>query len=536
MDVTDAVAGNRQRVVGFADVVRIPLRRWRLVVAAAGVVLLAVLAYLFILPATYRATTVVVLRPVVTDPFTLPAGGADRAVNMTAENGVALGNEVIDATAQALAREPDDVRDALSVEVPPGGQVLRFEYSDSTEGAAVTGANAAAETYLKVREGIYQQQRESLLLSYDSTMRQVTEQRQEAQRGLPDTGRLQNIPPRTQAMLDQVNALNDQIAQLANQRAKIASADLSPGAVTAAARAPVPSSRDAWPLFLLGGLLGGALIGMMLAHARETLDRRVRSVDQAADIVGLPALGVVRSAGRHSEDAAAADARYVSLAVLKWFDQHPEQPLVVLSGQDDEGRAVVSGSLAVALAEAGRDVWLAGVPERHDDLRKVLFAAQMRTPPRPRKLSEGDSPTETINGTVRPGVTPVAGQRNEDPEATLIMRAPGSAPVIAPAVPVPAKLETAVGVDDRRSLKVLIGSGSVRLCSLGEEPARGVVVIDAPPSDVDERGVRAAQGGVAVLVVARDRTRQRELSRLVDRLRSAGARTAGFVLTGGRGA
>jgi hypothetical protein len=37
-------------------------------------------------------------------------------------------------------------------------------------------------------------------------------------------------------------------------------------------------------------------------------------------------------------------------------------------------------------------------------------------------------------------------------------------------------------------------------------------------------------------VVARDRTRNRELTRLVDRLRSAGAQTAGFVLTGGRGA
>jgi Mrp family chromosome partitioning ATPase len=81
---------------------------------------------------------------------------------------------------------------------------------------------------------------------------------------------------------------------------------------------------------------------------------------------------------------------------------------------------------------------------------------------------------------------------------------------------------------------VLIGGGVVRLCSIGEEPDTGVVVVDAPPSDTDERGVRAAQGGVAVLVVARDRTRNVELTRLVDRLRSAGAQTVGFVLTGGR--
>jgi Mrp family chromosome partitioning ATPase len=85
-------------------------------------------------------------------------------------------------------------------------------------------------------------------------------------------------------------------------------------------------------------------------------------------------------------------------------------------------------------------------------------------------------------------------------------------------------------------LVVLIGGGAVRLCPLGEQPGNGVVVIDAPPSDTDERGVRAAQAGFALLVIASDRTRNAELSRLVDRLRSAGAETVGFVLTGGRSA
>jgi hypothetical protein len=45
-----------------------------------------------------------------------------------------------------------------------------------------------------------------------------------------------------------------------------------------------------------------------------------------------------------------------------------------------------------------------------------------------------------------------------------------------------------------------------------------------------------AQAGAALLVVARDRTRNAELTRLVDRLRSAGAKTVGFVMTGGRNA
>jgi len=533
MDVTDSVAANRQRVVGFADVVRIPVRRWRIVVMTTAVVTLGVLAYLQFLPATYTATTVVVLRPVVTDPFTTPPGGADRAINMTAETGVAMGNEVVDAVSQTLGRAADDVRDALAVEVPTGGAVLRFEYSDDSEHAAVTGANTAARTYLRVRQDDYQKQRESLQRSYDTAIKQVTDQRKAAGSGL-STGRGTEdwLPARTRALLDQVSKLNDQIAQLANQRAKIASADLTPGAVTAEARPPVPSNHDAWVLYLLGALFGGFLLGAVAAHAREALDRRVRSVDQAADLVGTPALGVVRSARRQGEEAAAADARYVSLALIKWIDRRPDQPIVVLSGRDDEGRTTVSGNLSAALAEAGHDVWLAAADDKHEELRRMLSIAQQRTPPRGHLTPAGPGDR---NGSPTAGLTPPArtswAWEREDPEATLVMES-GATRTVAPPKPT-ATQEVANG---RRSTVSLIGRGMVRLCALGDQPGAGVVVVDSPPSDVDERGVREAQSGAAVLVVARDRTTNRDLSRLVDRLRSAGVQTLGFVLTGGRGA
>ncbi|GID98371.1 hypothetical protein ACFQFC_32145 [Amorphoplanes digitatis] len=541
MDVTDSVAASRQRVIGFADVIRIPLRRWRIVLAVVGTVTLVVLGYLLFFPATYRATTVVVLRPVVTDPFTLPSSGADRAINMTAENGIALSNGVIDTTAQILQQDSEEIRKALSIEVPTGGQVLRFQFASDTENSAITGANTAAETYLRVREDIYKQQRAALILSYDNTIKSVTAQRLSAQKDLPTQhNSTDTASPRTQATLDQVSALNDQIAQLANARAKVASADLSPGSITAAARSPIPSSHDAAAVYLLGAVLGGLVLGVVAAHAREALDRRVRSIEQAAEMVGMPALGLVR-AGRHHEDAAAADARYVSLALLKWIDPHSERPLVVLSSRNDEGRTVVTGNLAVALAEAGQDVMLAGPPESQEELKRVLFAAQKRTPPRPRTSPKGGS--AGLNGSPsadRLGRSPGGARQSglsarvapaqvrmpsNDPEATLVMQAP---------VPAPAALGKAAADRDSRQIVVLIGGGVVRLRTLGEELEGGVVVIDAPPSDSDERGVRAAQSGVAVLVVAQDRTRNAELTRLVDRVRSAGAQTVGFVLTGGR--
>ncbi|MEV6595644.1 hypothetical protein AB0M36_02145 [Actinoplanes sp. NPDC051346] len=566
MDVTDSVAASRQRVVGFADVVRIPLRRWRVVAAATAGTTLLVIAYLLFFPATFRATAVVVLRPVVTDPFTLPSSGADRAINMTAENGIALGNDVIDSTASSLKRDPEDVREALSTEVPTGGQVLRFEYASNSEDSAITGANTAAQTYLRVREDIYKQQREALILSYDNTVKSVSEQRQAAQKGLPEDAQdgSEFVSPRTQAKLDQVSKLNDQIAQLANARAKVASADLSPGSIAAAARAPVPSSHDAALLYLAAAVLGGLLFGMVAAHAREALDRRIRSIDQAADIVGVPALGVVRAGGRHGDAGPAADARYVSLALLKWIDRDPDRPLVVLSGSDDEGRTTVSGNLAVALAEAGQDITLAAPSQTQEELKRILFAAQKRTPPRPRAAQSSSAGLNGSNATgggfgrgVGAGVSAASagglpsagGQRHgapmrlaearpgvvgQDPDATLIMQA--GIPRQSSASTTGQPHRSTSDLDSRAGHVVLVGAGVVRLCTLGEQPETGVVVIDAPASDTDERGVRAAQEGVAVLVVARDRTRNSELSRLVDRLRSAGAQTVGFVLTGGNGA
>jgi capsular polysaccharide biosynthesis protein len=823
MDITDSAAGSRQRVVGFADVVRIPLRRWRLVLASTAVLLVLVLVYLFVLPAKYTATAVVVLRPVVTDPFSAPSGNSDKLVNMNAENGIALGNDVIDSTAKTLKRDAEEVRNALSTEVPTGGQVLRFQFADDDEDDAIAGANTAAETYLRVRKDIYKQQQAQQTLSYDDTIKQVTAQRQAAQKQLSSENKDDQSSAGTQAILNQISALNDQIAQLANARAKLASADLTPGSITAAARAPVPSSHDAAPLMLAGAVLGGLLLGMVLAHARESMDRRVRSAGQVTDLTGVPALGSVRAVAKGQEDAAAADARYVSIAVLKAVDGRTDRPLVVLSARADEGRTAVTSNLAVALAEAGHDVTLAAPAETQEEVKRILFGAQRRTPPRPRAKGPGHAAAanpgvspgtaaaqsyhtapggQGFTGAARPGVHPAsgvpgaqgaggspvssrtggagvtAGGHGAGPNGagtngtvnggtqgpTLMLPTqggrPGVAPTSGPGVPpasgqrpgagqqpgsgqqpgvgqqpgsgAPASGQPAgragavpgqrtgpgtppggvnvnssaatipltdamrqaaglggsgriprqpqgpgsghasrqgqqgqnqqgqrpgqqghgqgsgqqgqrpgqqgqgsggpaagfggsehivpgfgggehivpgpVGGDSRRMtrqslglggsgdvapgqvsgahlapgqvsggylaagqvsggylasgqlpggypgpvsgagggirehagpgapLVVLIGGGVVRLCPLGEQPLSGLVVVDAPPSDTDERGVRAAQTGVAVLVVARDKTRHDELTRLTDRLRSSGAQTVGFVLTGGHGA
>ncbi|MBM0258785.1 hypothetical protein [Micromonospora sp. 4G55] len=269
--------------------------------------------------------------------------------------------------------------DALEVETPVGGQVMRFSYAGHSEREAVDGANGAAESYLELRKGMYENQRAAVLKSYDDTIDLVTAQRATTQRSLPANQSSSNPSPRTSALLDQLRALNDQLATLAEQRSKVASADLSPGSVTSAARSPVPSSRDAASLLLVAGLLAGLLLGGLVAFVQESLDRRVRTAAEAVATVGAPLLGTVRRRrGGQPDDS---DLRYLVLALGRWVDGPQRTPLVVLSSATDEGREEVTAGLAVVLAAAGHDVRLGVTPESLDRIRPLMLDAQRRNPP-----------------------------------------------------------------------------------------------------------------------------------------------------------
>jgi Mrp family chromosome partitioning ATPase len=437
------------------------------------------------------------------------------------------------------------VADALKVETPVGGQLMRFEYAGHSEREAVDGANGAAQAYLDLRRGIYENQRAAVLKSYDDTIAVVTAQRTTTQKSLPDNQSSASPLPRTSALLDQLRALNDQLATLAEQRSKIASADLSPGSITSAARAPVPSSRDGATLIIAGGLLGGLLLGGLVAFVRESLDRRLRTTAEAVSTIGAPLLGTVRRLRGGQPDE--ADLRYLALALARWVDGPQRGPLVVLSSAADEGREQVTAGLAAVLAGGGHEVRLGVAPESLERIRPLMLDAQRRNPP------VEPAPAVLPKRRATPATTPVgaAPAGGGDPDETAVLptvRKPR--PFATPDAKngavyrstttedkthvVPATRPAAAGIPARTDGQELrIGPGTVRLVPLDAPPADGLTLLDAPPALHDERGVRAAREGRAVLVAARDRTRLPQLTRLVERLRSVGVEPFGFVLTGG---
>ncbi|MFI5927920.1 lipopolysaccharide biosynthesis protein [Micromonospora sp. NPDC051543] len=517
---TDPSSSGGTRVVTLSDLVRVPMHRLRLVVVVALVGLLAALGYVLLVPAAVTARAVVAVRPVVTDAFTPSGAGADRAVNMNVESGLATGTEVVQRLADAVGGEPRDVRNALEVEVPTGGQILRFTYQTHDAQRAVQGANLAARAYLDVRRAMYEQQRAEMLRSYDASIAKVVAQQTAVQKRASSA----KGTAAGDAALAELSGINNQLTQLNTARTEIAAVDVNPGWVTQTAERALVTSSGHRPLYLVAGLLGGALIGVVLAYAWESADRRVRSVTDGRDATGLPLLGTVRRPPlRGSPRAVDADVRYVAMAVAERVRQ-PARVALVTSREDV---TALTAGLAVALAADGREVFVADDSGRVERLRAAVLADRGRLPV---------DPSRPLVPKPRPAGTPTAGGAPADTPATRrpSPHPPGSRPSTDPDVTLTLPRVASARTDNGRPAspdEVTVGVGSVRFGTWRQGADHGLVLFNAPPAESDERGVAVARQGSAVVVVERDRSRQSDLRRLVERLRAAGVTPLGFVLT-----
>jgi len=576
------------RTVTLTDLLRIPSLRWMTVVAGAATGLLLAIGYLVVAPPAASATAVVAVRPVVTDAFTYPGAGADRSVNMNVESGIAASTEVLSRIAEARSSDVVEVRRALEIEVPTGGQILRFTYSTGTVDDAVDTVNLAAATYLQVRQEMYERQRTDMLASYDESIVKVAEQQDAAQSRVANA----NSTPAADAALAEFGSLSNQLTELNAARTEIAAIDVTPGWITQSAQQQLSTDGPPGILYLVAGLLVGAVLGVLLTYLRESVDRRIRSEAEASEVAGLPLLGTVRRRGlRVDARTVDADVRYVGMAIAEQLRQAVRTPVVVISSRNREDTTPMTASLAVALAADGRDVYIGDDSHRVTALRDALLADRRRVPSGPFVPAQpgGTAPTQpgaaapTQPGAAAPTQPGAAEQRpgdSGDPESTLIFSLPNvdqDRTVILPRVtdtadapagparrpsprPTPGTGQSQPSGGDRsaagdrpagdggpvvatipvRTLPadaLTVGAGMVRIGLYAQAPRDGeIVLFNAPPAESDERGVREARTGTAIVVVERDRTRLADLRRLTDRLRAAGAEPLGFVLTGsGRG-
>ena len=163
--------------------------------------------------------------------------------------------------------------------------------------------------------------------------------------------------------------------------------------VIASADVPIDPSFPNKKLFVALALLGSALIGVLAAILIERLDNGFRSAEQIEQLAGISGLGMVpmlpgRAAlAPRPEDvvlkkptsAFAESIRSLRTAILYSHVDKPPRALLVTSAVPEEGKSLLSVSLARSSAKAGQKVLLIDADLRRPKISKMLKAKNQAT-------------------------------------------------------------------------------------------------------------------------------------------------------------
>jgi succinoglycan biosynthesis transport protein ExoP len=156
--------------------------------------------------------------------------------------------------------------------------------------------------------------------------------------------------------------------------------------IIAIADVPLDPSFPNKKLFIALALLGSSLIGVLAAILSERLDNGFRSAEQIEHLAGVSGLGMVpvipgRSGLspraeefvlRKPTSAFAESIRSLRTAILYSHVDKPPRALLVTSAVPEEGKSVISVSLARSAAKAGQKVLLIDADLRRPKISKML--------------------------------------------------------------------------------------------------------------------------------------------------------------------
>jgi succinoglycan biosynthesis transport protein ExoP len=155
------------------------------------------------------------------------------------------------------------------------------------------------------------------------------------------------------------------------------------------AQPPTGSSSESHTRSIGLGLLLGLLLGIAAAFVRDSTDRRLRTLADIRESFPMPVLGhvgaqsmgrVARASGSAGElDGVDHEAFRILRRNVEFLDrEHIPRLILVTSAVPQEGKTTVAGSLALAMAAAGRRTLLVDC-----DLRRPALAERLKAQPSP---------------------------------------------------------------------------------------------------------------------------------------------------------
>ncbi|MEH2123562.1 GumC family protein [Nostoc sp.] len=140
-------------------------------------------------------------------------------------------------------------------------------------------------------------------------------------------------------------------------------------------------------LFIVGGAGVGFFLGIIVAFTLDLIDRSVKTVKEAKEVLRYSVLGVIPTQGRNGKDHSSipgldrpipkiigrdipyfpvGNAYQILQVNLKFLcSDKPLKSIVITSSVAKEGKSDVSANLAVTMAQAGRRVLLVDADMRH---------------------------------------------------------------------------------------------------------------------------------------------------------------------------
>lgn len=479
----------------------------------------------------FEATASVLVRPLGASPIETGLR-PNQAVDMASERQIMRSHAVAAIAARKLrvTATPEELLDHVSADVAPSSQIVRVHFRYVEPALAQRGANAFAEAFLEFRaKNAVRQVRNSRSGLQRQIAALTAKKARQDQIASPDS------PARLQERRDAL-ALSDsystQIADLQQQLATLGQLDLSPGEVIEPADLPTSSTGPGLPLSVAIGLLGGLLVGVIVAFVRDRTDSTLRGRRDLAERLERPVLGQVPELGRwrrraerrgwsrrprsglvvlDEPDSRAAEAyRAIRARLTRVVDQLGLGSIMVVSPGPDEGKSTIAANLAVALAESERNVLLISA-----DLRRPRIHEFFGLPNQSGlsnlladDLAAADKAPRTLDG--RKSVSELW---SVAPHLWVIVSGPSS-----------------------RHSSALLDSVAMRQFLKEQQDLFDLVLLDCPPALVpDSLTLASLVDGVLVVADAK-KTQRSAVDRLRDELGQPGGKLIGSVFNRAAGA